>query len=155
MIMRKLSKKDKIELTITLILIVILIMFSVALSRRKRASQSPSRRIAQRIFSAVRNFKHDPQRNKGTPFIWEKRTGEIIEVKRNPFFFGSSNNNQGVSVSDLLLKGIIWDPDKPSAIINERVVGIGDVIVDFKVTQITQDSVILENEKSKLELKLN
>lgn len=155
MIMRKLTKKDKIELAIILILIVILIMFSVALSRRKRVSQLPSRRIAQRIFSAVRHFQHDPQRNKGTPFIWEKNAGEIIEVKRNPFFFGSSNNNQGASVSELLLKGIIWDPDKPSAIINERAVGIGDVIAGFKVTQITQDSVILENEKSKLELKLN
>lgn len=152
--MKKLEKKDRIELIITVFLIIIFIVLTVLFSKR-RAPRPIAARASQGIFSATSRFKHDPQRNKGTPFIWEKRTGEIIEVKRNPFFFGASNNNQGVSVSDLLLKGIIWDPDKPSAIISERVVGIGDVIGNFKVKQITQDRVILENEKSKLELKLS
>jgi hypothetical protein len=92
-------------------------------------------------------LKHGPQSDQGMAFLWEKSAGDQ-EVKRDPFLHGSSDNG-------LSLKGIIWGPDRPSAVINERVVGIGDVIGNLKVTQITQDSVVLENEHSKLELKLS
>jgi len=151
--MKKLGKKDKIELIITVVLIIIFIVLTVLFSKR-RAPRPVAARASQVIFSAAPRFKHDPRRNKGIAFLWEKSVGDK-EIKRNPFLYGSLGNNQIISLSSLSLKGIIWNPDKPSAIINEHVVGIGDVIGNFKVKQITQDRVILENESSKLELKLS
>lgn len=151
--MKKLGKKDKIQLIITVFSIIIFIVLTVLFPKRK-ALRPVAARASQGIFSATPRFKHDPRRNKGIAFLWEKGVGDK-EVKRNPFSYGSPGNSQAVSLSNLSLKGILWNPDKPSAVINEHVLGIGDMIGNFKVTQITQDRVILENEGSKLELKLN
>lgn len=48
--------------------------------------------------------------------------------------------------SDELLKGIVWDEKKPYAIIGAHVVVVGDYVDDKKVTEISQDTVILEYE---------
>ncbi len=145
--MKKLEKKDKIELIITVVLVIVFIVLTDLFLKRNALRPAAAARASKEIFLVPPDFKHDPRRGQGMAFLWEKSAGDQ-EVKRDPFLHDSTDN-------DLSLKGIIWNSDRPSAVINERVVAIGDVIGNLKVTQITQDSVVLENEHSKLELKLS
>jgi hypothetical protein len=151
----KLNKKDRIELIATVILVIVFIVLFFAFISRRRHSNGFLGRLSPGIFSASPDFKYESWRNKGTPFVLDMAAGDIIEIKRDPFSFGSSGNSQVASLSSFSLKGIIWNPDKPSALINDQLLGVGEIISGYKVVQILQDKVILENEKSRLELKLN
>ncbi len=153
--MERLNKKDRIELAITVILIIFFIALVIAFSQRGKGLAAVSRRGLPDKFSLSRHFMFDPQRNKGTSFVLDKAAGEIIEIKRDPFSFGLSGETQAIPASDLFLKGIIWDPDNPSAVINDRVLKVGEIIEGFKVVRILRESVILENGVSRLELKLS
>lgn len=115
---------------------------------------SPSLKASPGAFLTAYRLKYNPQHNKGASFLWEKNA-EDREIKRNPFLYGSQSNDRLIAASGFSLKGIIWDSKKPSAVINEQVLGVGDVIGDFKIIQIKQESVILENAGSKLELTMN
>lgn len=66
----------------------------------------------------------------------------------------SPNNTYGVDYS---LKGIIYNSDSPSAIINDKLVGKNAQIGDWLVMDISPTQVTLENPKnnSQLTLKLN
>lgn len=90
-----------------------------------RVTIAPSRRSAKKS-------KHDAWgRN---PFVATKKPGEPIE--------------------ELNLGGILWDKDKPVAIINDNMVGIGDAVGAYKVVDITQDSVALNDGTEEHTLKL-
>jgi type II secretory pathway component PulC len=151
--MKKLEKKDKIELAITVILIMVFIVLSF-LFYKKRGLRAVPLSVPQQAVSADHGFKYVSQRDKGFAFLWERGMGNK-ESKRNPFLFGSANTDQTTPLSGLSLKGIIWDLNRPSAVINGQTFGIGDVIGDYKVAQITQDRVILESKTTRLELKLS
>ena len=47
--------------------------------------------------------------------------------------------------SELILNGILWDPNAPSAIVNNRVVNIGDQLGPWRVAEIQKDRVILSD----------
>lgn len=153
--MTKMGKKERVELIITITLVFFFIALLIAFSHRIKSRNQMPKRIFPRMFSAREYFRYDPQRNQGTPFILDKTSGEITEIKRDPFSFGSLASNQVNAASELFLKGIVWNKDNPSAVINERVLSVGEVISGYRVTQILEDSVVLENENSKLNLKLN
>jgi len=155
MIMIKMGKKDRIELSITIILILSFIVLLIAFSHWIKGRNQMPKRILSRMFSVREYFRYDTQRNQGTPFILDKTSGEITEIKRDPFSPGSLDSNQENAASELFLKGIVWNMDNPSAVINDRVLFIGEVISGYRVTQILENSVVLEKENSKLNLKLN
>ena len=46
--------------------------------------------------------------------------------------------------SSLKVTGTVWGNDKPKAIINDKVVGIGDVVDDAKIINITKDGILFE-----------
>lgn len=150
--MKKLTEKDKLELIAIIILAVVFTLFSISLLRKIKIRQPVSKGAGERLVFTASDFQYDSGRNKGITFLWEKIGGEITQGKRNPFASGSEGSGELI---DLSLKGIIWNSGKPSAVINGYVLNIGDGINEFKVIQILKDKVILENEKSKLELKLN
>jgi hypothetical protein len=52
-----------------------------------------------------------------------------------------------VSDEGLILEGIIYNPSRPFAIINGKMLEAGGRIGDFEATQITADSVLLKNLK--------
>ncbi len=154
--MKKLEKKDRLELIVTVILIIVFIVLVAAVNLHKSTASPDYARTAPTIFRTKQYFKDGGQRNKGTSFILNNSYGDIARIKRNPFSYGVSGNNQEAGrLSNLSLTGIIWNITKPSAVINGQTVAVGDVIENFKVTQIKQDSVVIENANSRLELKLN
>ena len=70
---------------------------------------------------------------------------------RNPF---SQQKITAKTVRGLLLNGIMWDKEKPMAIINDDVAEIGSKINGNTVVAIKQDRVILYDGASNFELKL-
>lgn len=73
---------------------------------------------------------------------------------KNPFrrdhSSGISLDIQGITI----LRGIIWDKDRPYALIGESVLTIGEMIDGKKVLKITKDSVVLDNNGQNETLKL-
>lgn len=47
--------------------------------------------------------------------------------------------------ADVVLNGILWDPATPSAVVNNRVVGIGDSVGPWTVVEIHRQRVILSD----------
>lgn len=88
----------------------------------------------------------------------EKKAEEVKTFNiRDPFL--SSNDVDSVVVEknpafDLKLKGILWDDQIPTAIINSKVVKIGDLISNKTVVDIEKDKVILMEDGEVYLLKL-
>ena len=65
--------------------------------------------------------------------------------EKNPFRQDRAVNLVVKGSTDRSLKGIVWDSERPYAIIGERVVRVGDYIGEKKVVDIQQGSVTLES----------
>lgn len=59
-----------------------------------------------------------------------------------------------ISITDLELQGIFWGSSNPQAIINRKIVSVGDQVEDAEVEAITKESVTLSRNGEKFELKL-
>jgi len=69
---------------------------------------------------------------------------------RDPFY-RAKGKNPVVSVKkqmDWILNGILYDKKTPTAVINKKIVGIGDKINGAMIIDITKTKVILEKENS-------
>jgi len=71
---------------------------------------------------------------------------------RNPF--SESEVSSAGAFSNLRLSGIVWDPEDPQAVINERIVRVGHEIGGSQVVAIKETSVILKEGESYFELRL-
>ena len=69
--------------------------------------------------------------------------------RRNPFTL-----QEGVSDRQLTLNGIAWDEEAPQAIINDRILNVGDRIRGCEVVAIQQRSVTLNEGSQNFELRL-
>jgi hypothetical protein len=77
-----------------------------------------------------------------------KRT-EYTEWGRNPFIPKGMGRPLG-----LALGGIMWEREKPRAMINKNIVGIGDMVGINRVIDIKRDRVILTDGAKKIVLEL-
>jgi len=71
---------------------------------------------------------------------------------RNPFTF--EEKVSAAPNTNLSLTGVAWDKEKPQAVINGRIVGVGDVVAGHRVVSIKEDRVILNDGVSNVELPL-
>ena len=58
-------------------------------------------------------------------------------------------NEKGIGGYDFLLSGVLWDIKKPLALLNDKVVGLGEEIEGFKVVEIKEESVRLSDRHGK------
>lgn len=65
-----------------------------------------------------------------------------LDWGRNPFVLKESSEKME---SGLTLSGILWDQISPHAIVNNMVVGIGEKVENYTITDIRQDRVILSD----------
>ena len=54
-----------------------------------------------------------------------------------------------LSINKLILQGIIWNPQEPLAIIDNRIVAEGDIIKGIKITDLEETSVTLEDKQGR------
>lgn len=69
------------------------------------------------------------------PFLSDPRRG------KGP----APSSGEPVEESDIVLNGILWDSKVPSAILNNKVVGRGDRLKGWEVTEIQKDHVVLSD----------
>lgn len=75
--------------------------------------------------------------------------------RRDPFNWSRSQINEfkdkaprakSNSIEGLTLTGIIWDKNKPLAVVNDRVVGKGDIVNDSVILEVMKDIVVFEKD---------
>ncbi len=151
----ELQKKDKIQIAITACLVVVLIVIMAksfggmkgGKSRGKKAPAPAAKTVAAKMA---------PVKAAALPRVpYEKLAAETkrLELKRDPFFrqvVGSAS-----TVDEPYLSGIVWDSAFPSAIINGKIVGVGEEIVGHIVTDIQKNRVILYNRDTGVEVRLD
>lgn len=146
----ELQKKDKIQIAVTACLVIVLIVIMAKSfggmksgKAHKKKAPAPTAKAAA-VKAAAR-----PRAS------YEKLAEETkrLEIKRDPFFrqvVGSTS-----AVEEPYLSGIVWDSAFPSAIINGKIVGVGEEIVGHIVTDIQRDRVILYNRETGVEVRLD
>ena len=78
------------------------------------------------------------------PFNWSR---EQIN-----FFKSQEPREKSNSIGGLTLSGIIWDKNKPQAVINDHLVTKGDTVGDSVIKQILKDLVVIEQNGVSYEL---
>ena len=71
---------------------------------------------------------------------------------RNPFVAAEAGSRS--EASGLSLSGIAWEVNRAQAVINGRIVGVGDEVAGNKVVEINQNSVVLNEGSNRLVLRL-
>ena len=80
------------------------------------------------------------------------RVAEALPIDRDPFSFvftGPKSSRDGLELS-----GILWEGEKPTAIINQTFFNAGDSTDRFSVIKILQDRVVLKDRTGEFELRL-
>ena len=134
-----------------LVLSLIFILFLVGCQKQEKKIPLPIRdkKTDEEIFDINKKLSED-SRNK------ERFTALINRLdRRDPF----SKDHTGiyklkVSSGSLNLGGIIYDEKKPLAIINDKIVGKGDMVEDKEIIRITPEEVILKDREKEYILKL-
>lgn len=79
------------------------------------------------------------------------RVAEALPIERDPFTF--SNTGPKSSREGLELDGILWDDQKPTAIINQSFFNAGDTNAQFSVIKVLRDRVVLKDSTGEFELR--
>ena len=77
---------------------------------------------------------------------------EALPIDRDPFSFAFTGPKS--SRDGLELTGILWEGTKPTAIINQAFVNVGDSNDQFSVIKILEDRVVLRDRTGEFELRL-
>jgi len=143
-------EKQQKQIIVTSVLVIILIIawinaFKVIKQKSKKASPAPA------APSSVP--KSRPSETKPKQLV-HAREEEGLEWVRCPFSGKIYSSLKG-EVVDLKLMGILWDEQKPRAIINNKAVSANDTIGTYTVVEIKKKSVILNDGSRIFEIKLS
>lgn len=69
----------------------------------------------------------------------QRQRATLLAWGRDPFARGAGAGQ----ISGLNLSGILWDASAPIAIINGQMLRVGEELEGYRVTEITQDRVLL------------
>ncbi|NQT06972.1 MAG: hypothetical protein HQ575_05470 [Candidatus Omnitrophica bacterium] len=125
-------KKKHMEMAITgaAVIALLIILANTFMSPEKNATKSSSEELDSQ--------KGKPADNKSADVAAKDK-----DWGRDPF--GLEKLPEEESVVSFVLNGIIWDEDNPYAIINDEVVREGDKIRGYKVIEIKEGSVLLDD----------
>lgn len=89
---------------------------------------------------------------------WLKKKEEALRWGRDPFMLPEKQPGDGgkeAASGEFRLSAIIYRAGRGVAIINNRIVRVGDVIEEMQVAEIQQDRVILKSASGNTELRVN
>ena len=142
------QKKDIIQLGITGVLVIVLLFVGLHTLNGKKTKAAPP--LDKKGLSQQTTAVSEKGREKGL-FVKLEQETKGMELKRDPFLKKQTSIPLGPS-HGLSLSGIIWDQEKYAAVINNRIVSIGDKIEGNVVLDIKKDSVILTDGNINFEL---
>jgi len=153
------QRKKLIEISVTAVLVIVLI-FAVSGSLRKIAQK---KQAAIKPSSAVVPVEKKVilKGQDGAPVVLNDLFNTLdeesrdLELKRDPFTNAPVAPVIVASPSGLNLSGIMWNKRKPLAIINNKVVKVGDRAGGNIVVEIKVDRVILSDGERQFEVKLS
>lgn len=130
------TTKQKVMVVLAPVLFIALIVLFI------RAFSSPSQKITgMGTFVPVKVLT-----NSNGKIEWQI-PNPYPTTLRDPMQFGSTASSTGVG--ELVVKGIIYSDDNPSALIGDHIVHQGDKILDVTVTRINESSVEFEANSKK------
>jgi len=141
------KKQKQIIIIAVLILVLVVAWVNAFLSIKKRAVKKKA--ISQT--AAVVPAAESTQQVSVAQPVYPKESH--LEWLRCPFSGKFYTGYKG-EASDLNLAGILWDKEKPQAIINNEVVGVGSNVGAYSVVEIRQYSVFITDGSDVFELKL-
>lgn len=144
-------KKAKIELIITSFLALALILFILKATNKAKKNNSLS--AVPAAPSSLTNNKAELVQELGHNFSTLEKETANLELRYDPFT-SSQITSKRIDATGISLKGVIWDKNKPMALINEEVVKVGDKIEGYTVKEIHKDRVILTDGANSTALKL-
>ena len=116
--------RNPLFLTITLSFITVIIPFS-CFAEEKR----PETTIQE-----ILEFKN--------PFTSLLPKKEIIKPRATQTTVSKTDKvEEQITLPELLITGLVWNSNRPQAIVNEQIVGIGDTIDDVTITNIEQGGI--------------
>jgi len=152
------EKKKLIQIGITAILMGILLFAVSNCARKLKAPKSgvkhPAAMPAQNI-PPPDTAKADAAGAKPLYQIQEEESRNL-QFKRNPFEAPVAQSPKPLSpAASISLTGIVWDKDRPMAIINGKIVKAGDRVAGCNVVEIKETSVLLTDGLKDIEVKLS
>lgn len=136
------TSKEKIQLIVTGILGIVLVLMSARTFEQMRSKKS--QRSAPSV--VVQPVAADPS---APVYAALAEEAAKLSVERDPFFPVPK-----VAASSIVLNGILWDENKPTAIINNEIVQVGQSVNGKVIVGIRKDRVILSDGSKEFELKM-
>ena len=136
------DKKKKTQIILGILFVVAVIVWGGALGSSKGHQTvlidetSVQETSLSEMVSRLLNINQTQEAVKSTHQDWG----------RNPFILTPSGDHE------MVLQGIIWDPITPQALINDKIVGVGDQIGKMRVINIQSRKVILNDGTKNIEL---
>ncbi|MCM8784381.1 MAG: hypothetical protein NC818_06400 [Candidatus Omnitrophica bacterium] len=143
--------KKKLNLIAGVLIVVFILMLFPSLAKIKKHSKRAKKPAKTASLPA-----------KTTPSVSEKELREYfaqLGLVRNPFTLGgkiSKREETSEKKSQTLhLSAIVWDKIQPLAIINNQVLGVGEVYENFKIISIEKEKVVVNKEGETVELTIS
>lgn len=136
------TSKERIQLVVIGILAVVLVLACV-----RTYMQMQSKKMKRGAgAAAVQSVSADQT---APLYVTLAEEAGQISIERDPFFPVPK-----VSASSIVLNGILWDEVKPTAIINNEIVQVGQSVNGKVVVGIWKDKVILSDGSNEVDLKM-
>lgn len=135
--------KKRIELTVIGIGVVILIFLVTNHMSKSGGSKGVSKNEAYHTSESAMMAVSESE-------SWDK-----LRWGRDPFLLDTSNMQEEQGMEDLVLNGIMPDKQNPYAIINNKVVKLGDKVGGMTVIEINESNVVLDENGQRHTLELN
>ncbi len=147
------QKKDLIQLGITAGLVIVLFFALGNASKKARLRKAKS--VALKMVVAPEALVNPAKKTEDSRGLYEmlEQQAKLIKLKRDPFT-AAPIVSEKILQSGVDLTGILWDKDKPLAIIDGAVVKKGARIGNKTIIDIKRDRVILSDGAVLSELKL-
>lgn len=145
--------KKRLEIIVTGILILVLVfswLNSFKVLKKKAGQKAASRTAPAQPAAAAPRTALMPAAAREVPGASDKDA----DWGRDPFSGRIYKAAKEEAQKDLRLVGIIWDKQKPAAIINNKIVEAGSSVGGNTVVEIKEDRVVLSDGMRTFELKL-
>lgn len=146
-------KKELVELSVTGILAVIMFFALGNAVNKSRSGRTRGILPAAAGPKAMPASQTDQKINSKDLYNLLEKDAQLIELKRDPFTAVPIIIKKEAQ-SGIELTGILWDKEKPLAVIDGRIVKEGQRVGDKTVIEIKQDRVILSDGDFFSEVKL-
>ncbi|MBU2437191.1 MAG: hypothetical protein KKE55_05805 [Candidatus Omnitrophica bacterium] len=152
------DKKTKTEIIIIGFLVAILIILSISMIKKKK----PSLKVA--TVTSLKEQRKDATPAPVAPVAVKAEDATITLQKaraelswgRDPFFLTKTESAKVYQGTTLSIKGISFGKDKQGyALINDKIVTVGDTVDDYEVIEIDRNSVLLKKGNESLHLSLS